>query len=370
MKRRLLVMGVLTGTALICGLLVSWNFIRDYMIASYFANMPRPAQTVSSAEVKVKDWTPGITAIGTSRAANGVDLAVQIGGIVKDIRFQPNQQVNAGDLILQLDDAVEKADLIDAQAAVALESSTLSRSKTLTSRGVGTQASNEQAVAQFATARSRLARTQAIIEQKALKAPFSGVIGIARINVGQFLQPGTVVATLQDLKSMKVDFSVPEQMINRIKIGQSVKFGLEETVLNLEGRIIGIDPKVDPQTRLVSVQAIFENKGDSSILPGRFVHVRIELPREENVITVPQTAVITSLYGDYVYTVHEETKGDQKQLIAKQVFVKVGRREGRESEIISGLTAGQKIVTAGQNKIQSGTVIKIDNSIDVTAENR
>lgn len=370
MKQRRLVIVVLASTAVICGLLVIFNFFRDYMIANYFATMQRPAQTVSSAEVKVKEWTPGIAAIGTSRAANGVDLAVQIGGVVKDIRFQPNQQVNAGDLVLQLDDAVEKADLIDAQAGVALESSTLSRSRTLTSRGVGTQASNEQAVAQFATARSRLARTQAVIEQKALKAPFSGIIGIARINVGQFLQPGTVVATLQDLKSMKVDFSVPEQMVNRIKVGQSVKFGLEETSLNLVGHIIGIDPKVDPQTRLVSAQAIFENNGDNSILPGRFVHVRIELPREENIVTVPQTAVITSLYGDYVYTIQEEAKDDQKQLIAKQVFVKVGRREGTESEIISGLTPGQKIVTAGQNKIQSGAVIKINNSIDVTAANR
>ncbi len=370
MKQRWLVIVVLAGTAVICGLLVSFNFFRDYMIANYFATMQRPAQTVSSAEVKAKEWTPGIAAIGTTRAANGVDLAVQISGVVKDIRFKPNQQVNAGELILQLDDAVEKADLIDAQAGVALESSTLSRSKTLTSRGVGTQASNEQAVAQFATARSRLARTQAVIDQKALKAPFSGVIGIARINVGQFLQPGTVVATLQDLKSMKVDFSMPEQMIDLIKIGQSVKFGLEETSLNLVGHIIGVDPKVDPQTRLVSVQAMFENNGDNSILPGRFVHVRIELPREENIVTVPQTAVITSLYGDYVYTIQEEAKGDQKQLIAKQVFVKVGRREGTESEIVSGLTPGQKIVIAGQNKIQSGAVITINNSIDVTATNR
>ena len=181
---------------------------------------------------------------------------------------------------------------------------------------------------------------------------------------------GAVVATLQDLKSMKVDFSVPEQMVNRVKVGQSVKFGLEETSLNLVGHIIGVDPKVDPQTRLVSVQAMFENNGDNSILPGRFVHVRIELPREENIVTVPQTAVITSLYGDYVYTIQEEAKGDQKQLIAKQVFVKVGRREGTESEIVSGLTPGQKIVIAGQNKIQSGAVITINNSIDVTATNR
>ncbi|MEZ5647580.1 MAG: efflux RND transporter periplasmic adaptor subunit [Alphaproteobacteria bacterium] len=370
MKRRVLGIIVLVSTLAVCAFLVFFNFYRDKVTAEIFAHMPAQPQTVSATEVVAKDWTPGIMAIGTTQAANGVDLAVQVAGIVKDIRFRPNQHVNVGDLILQLDDAVEKADLIDAQASVSLESSALSRSKALASRGAGTQVANEQALAQLATARSQLARTQAIINQKALKAPFSGIIGIPRINLGEFLQPGTIIATLQDLSSMKVDFTVPEQMIDHIKVNQSVRFGLTETEFPIIGHIIGIDPKIDPQTRLVSVQAIFENNDAFSILPGRFVHVRIELAREPNIVTVPQTAIITSLYGNYVYVVQEEKKDEQSQLIAKQVFVKVGRREGTESEIISGLMPGQKIVTAGQNKLQPGAVIKINNNIDVTAAGR
>jgi membrane fusion protein (multidrug efflux system) len=268
--------------------------------------------------------------------------------------------------LVQLDDSVERADLVDIQAAVKLSEANLERSSTLRSRGFDTQASYDQLVAQLATARSRLARVQAVIDQKALKAPFAGVAGISRIDVGQFLQPGTVVSTFQDLRSMKVDFTVPEQQVQQVKVGQPVRFGLTATDLVFSGQIIGIDPRVDPQTRLVSVQALLEDNRNQRILPGQFLHVRIDLPVQPNVVTVPQTAVIASLYGDYVYLVEPEEKDGQTRAVAKQVFVKVGRREGAESEILSGVRPGQKVVVAGQNKLQAGAPVKIDNSIDVT----
>jgi membrane fusion protein (multidrug efflux system) len=365
MKRRIVVSLVAFLAVGLCAGLVWFNFFRDKLIADIFAHMPRPAQTVSAADVKTVTWTPGIAAIGTARAENGVELAVEIAGLVKDIRFTPNQQVEKGELVVQIDDAVERADLIDAEAALELGKANLARTTALRTRGFDTQAQYDQVVAQVATARSKLERYKAIIDQKALKAPFSGTIGIARINPGQYVQPGTVVATLQDLDRMKVDFTIPEQMIDKVRIGQPVRFGTSDARLDRTGKIVGIDPRIDPQTRLVSVQALLDDNRDRAVVPGQFLRVRVDLPPEPGVVTVPQTAVVTSLYGDYVYLV-EAAAGDKPGLTVKQVFVKVGRRDGGLVEVTSGLVPGTRIVVSGQNKLQGGAAVKIDNSIDVT----
>jgi membrane fusion protein (multidrug efflux system) len=366
MKRLIVVSLVFLFAIALSGGLVWFNFFRDRMIAEFFSKMRPPPQTVSAVKVETKLWTPGITAIGTARAENGVELAVQTGGVVKEIKFQANKRFVKGDLLVQLDDAVERADLADIEAAVKLSESNFERSSTLRSRGYDTQVAHDQTVAQLATARSRMARLQAVIDQKALKAPFNGVAGIPRIDVGQFLQPGTVVATFQDLRSMKVDFTLPEQLVTKVQVGQPVRFGLTETDLAFSGRVTGIDPRVDPQTRLVSVQALLTDNKDETVLPGQFMHVRIELPQEPNVVTVPQTAVITSLYGDYLFVVDQEENGAEPHQVVKQVFVKVGRREGGVSEILSGVQPGQVVVISGQNKLQSGAAVKINNSIDIS----
>lgn len=363
MSRRIVVGIVLAFTLLLCAALIGFNFFRDQAIKNFFATMKQPPQAVTSAKVEARTWNPGISAVGTARSAKGVDLAVETAGLVKQINFEPNQQISQGNVLVQLDDAVERADLQDVQAAVKLGEASFERSKTLTSRGFGTEASYDQVVAQLATAHSRQARLEATIDQKALKAPFSGVIGISRIDVGQYLQPGTVVASFQDLSSMKVDFTVPEQSVDQIKLGQEIRLGVSENDLSLSGHVIGKDPRIDPKTRLVAVQALIEDNKAGVLTPGQFVHVRAILPAEPNVITVPQTAVITSLYGDYVYTIE---KDDQGRDVARQIFVKSGRRDAGLMEIKSGLAAGQVVVASGQNKLQGGVLVKIDNSIDLT----
>lgn len=366
MKRRLTAALLLVLALAICGGLVWFNFFRDQMIAGFFASMKAPAQTVSAIEVKAREWTPGINAIGTTRAANGVELAVQTGGVVKDVNIRPNKQFKSGEILVQLDDAVERADLLDVKAAVSLSEQSLERAAALRARGSGTEVAEDQARAQLAAARSRMARLEAVIDQKALKAPFDGVAGISRVDVGQYLQPGTVVATFQDLSRMKVDFTVPEQMAAQLKLGQGVSFALTEGDWSMSGEVIGIDPRVDPKTRLVAVQAVIADAKDTTILPGQFIRVRVELKPQPNVLTVPQTAVVSSLYGDYVFVIEAEAKDGESREVARQVFVKVGRRDGGVSEIVSGLTPGQKVVASGQNKLQSGSAVKINNSIDVT----
>ncbi|WP_114943107.1 efflux RND transporter periplasmic adaptor subunit [Microvirga calopogonii] len=366
MKRRIVVALVFILAIGLCAGLIWFNFFRDKMITQFFATMQQPPQVISAAKVESKTWTPSISAIGTAKAANGVELAFETAGIVSEIKFKANQNVRQGEVLVQLDDSVERADIQDVQANVKTAESSFERAKTLSTRGYGTEANLDQASALLAAARSRLARLQATIEQKALKAPFSGVIGIPRVDVGQYLQPGTVIASFQDLSSMKVDFTVPEQRASEVRLGQEIHLGTTEGNLPFKGHVIGKDPRVDPKTRLVSVQALVEDNKDGTILPGQFLHVEVVLPAQPNVMTVPQTAVIASLYGDYVYTIDEEQKDGKPVLIAKQVFVKTGRRRGGALEIVSGVNPGQQVVASGQNKLQSGAAVKIDNTIDVT----
>lgn len=352
----------------VCAGLIWFNFFRQEMIGQFFASQKPPSQVVSTIEVTPDTWTPGIVAIGTARAAQGVQLAVQINGVVKQIAFEANDKVDKDQLLVQLDDAVERADLIDAEAAVKVAQAAERRSRRLRTSGFDSEAAFDKVTADLDAALSKLARTKAAIELKSLEAPFAGTIGIPRIEVGEYVSAGTVVATLQDLDHISVDFAVPEQFIAQVTMGQTVRFGFVEEKLGLSGRITGIDPRGDPQTRLVSVRADITDDAGEVIIPGRFLHVRIDLPAEPNVIAVPQTSVVTSLYGDYVYKVvpddREGAAADGKML--RQVFVKTGRREGQGIEILDGLAQGDVIVTAGQNKLQPGASVEVDNSIDIT----
>jgi membrane fusion protein (multidrug efflux system) len=366
MKRRIVVSLVFILAIGLCAGLVWFNFFRDKMITQFFANMQQPPQTVTAAKAEATTWTPSISAIGTAKAANGVELAVQVGGVVKDINFKPNDRIKEGAVMVQLDDAVDRADLANVQAQVKLAEAGFQRSRALAARGITAEATFEQNEAQLATSRAQEAKVKAVIDQKALKAPFSGVVGIPQVDIGQYVQPGTVVASFQNLQSMKVDFTVPEQMAGEIKLDQEVRVGVKEGDLPFKGRVIGKDPRVDPKTRLVSVQALIEDNKDGAILPGQFLHVEAILPTQPNVITLPQTAVITSLYGDYVYTIEPEERAGQQVQVAKQVFVKAGRRRGGSLEILSGVNPGQQVVASGQNKLQAGATVKIDNTIDVT----
>jgi membrane fusion protein (multidrug efflux system) len=368
MKRRILAVIVLVLVVALCGGLIWFNYFRQEMIGQFFANNKPPAQVVSTTEIKTATWTPGIAAIGTARAAHGVQLAVQANGIVKEIAFKANDKVEKGQLLVQLDDAVERADLIDADAAVKVAQAAEKRSRQLKSEGFDSQAALERAAADLDAALSKLEKTRAAIDLKSLEAPFSGTIGIPRIEVGQYVSAGTVVATLQDLETMTVDFAVPEQFITMLSLGQSVKLGFKENELEFSGTITGIDPRGDPETRLVNVRAEIDDNSGEAVIPGRFLHVRIDLPVEPDVITVPQTAVVTSLYGDFVYKVvadEREGAGEGAKML-KQAFVKIGRRDGRQIEILNGLEEGDVVVTAGQNKLQPGASVKVDNTLDIT----
>ncbi|MCT7378601.1 efflux RND transporter periplasmic adaptor subunit [Chelativorans salis] len=347
---------------IVVGGLVGYNLFRDRMIQDFFANMPVQPVAVSTVKLEPTDWTPSIEAIGTMSAINGVDLTVEVAGIVDEIHFQANDRVEKGDVLVQLDDATQRADLAAAQAQADLDKTNLQRALELQRRQVGTEVNVESARAAADASAAEVEKAQASLDQKQLKAPFAGVAGIPRVVLGQYITPGTTVATLQDVDTMRVDFTVPEQEFGLLKIGQPVRLGSDEQNLSYTGAIRGIDPKIDPSSRLANVRAEVANP-DGRLVPGQFVEVEVVQPEESDVLALPQTAVVTSLYGDYAYVVRPAENGEdgaeQPSLVVKQVFVKTGRRSGAEVEIVEGLSAGDQVVTAGQNRLSNGASVTV-----------
>lgn len=383
MVKRLLIAIVLI--ALIAGGLIGFNIFRDQAISEFFANRPRPALTVSTAKVDEIVWTPQIQAIGTVGAARGVDLTVETAGVVQEVNFKANDRVEEGQLLVALNYNVQQADLKAARAQAERDRQALTRAEELLKRGVGSETAAESARAAATASDAQVAKLEAVLAQKQLRAPFSGTIGIPHVETGQYVVPGDIIATLQNLDTLRADFSVPEQNLPVLEMGLPVRYGLAEDALDFSGKVTGIEPRVDPQTRLVAIRAEISD-ASGRLSPGQFVQVRVELPAEDDVLVVPQTAIITSLYGDYVFRVEpaeDEAKGSEQAgaedggeadatadgqdagpaLVARQVFVKIGRRAGGMVEIVEGLSAGDDVITAGQNRLGNNAPVTVDNSV-------
>lgn len=343
--------------ALVGGGLVGFNFYRDQMIEQFFADMPVQTLPVTTITAEPITWRPTINTIGTAHASRGVDLTVEAAGIVQEILFDSNEQVEAGQLLLRLDDAVQNADLEAAMTRLEQEELGLERTRELQTRGVATSVSLEGAQASYRSAQAQAARVSALLEQRRMKAPFTGTIGLPRVDVGQYVSPGTPVTTLQDIETMRVDFSLPELQLPHLFMGQGLSVRIEGRDEAFSGSITGIDPRVDASTRLVAVRGIIENPG-GEVTPGQFVRVEIDLPEEDNVIAVPQTALITSLYGDFVYVVRHDPD-DEEVLRARQVFVQPGRRSQDLIEIRTGIEPGDVVVSTGQNRLSNGSPVSL-----------
>ncbi len=349
--------------ALVGGGLVWFNLFRDKAIQDFFANMPVQTIAVSTVEAEPDIWTPSISAIGTVGANRGVELTVETTGIVKDVNFDANQVIEAGIVLVQLDDVVQQADLAAAKLQADLDRQALERAQELQQRGVGSTVALQAAEAAASVSAAQVEKLEAIVQQKQLRAPFGGTLGIPRVELGQYISPGTAVVTLQDLETMRVDFTVPEQQLGLLKMGQSLRLNLDGIEGGFEGAITGIDPRVDPASRLVSVRASITNP-EGRLTPGQFARIVVALPEEDGVIALPQTAVVASLYGDHVYVVTTTGEGEEAKSEVRQKFVKVGRRSGQLVEIVEGVAAGDQVVTAGQNRLSNGTPVKIDNTVN------
>ncbi len=344
--------------ALLSGGLVGFNLFRDQMIDQAFAEMGPQPQAVAVHEVEAGPWQPGLTAFGTVSAARGVMLVLEAEGRILEVTFDGNQDVAEGDLLVRVEDDMQRAELAAAVADAWLAEQALDRAETLGETGTAAEVTVEEAEATLSAAQAQVERLEATLRRTRLVAPFDGEIGIPQVETGQFADAGMEVASLQRTDTVRVDFSIAEREVRNIAPGQTVQLIGELEGDGLEGEISAIEPRTDPDSRLVSVRAPFDNT-DGLLRPGQFVRVRVLLDERDDVIAVPQTAVITSLFGDYVYALNEPEDAEH-DLEVRQVFVEIGAREGDRIEIADGLEPGDRVVTAGQNRLSNRSPVTID----------
>ena len=333
------------------------------------AMAPKP-QAVSAEPVKVEQWTRRLPAIGTTRAFQGIDVAPQVAGVVSAIHFKSGEDVAAGAPLLEIDDSVDQADLKNGLAQLKNAEISLQRQQTLVAGGNTAKAQVDAAIAARDSAAATVERTRAIIAQKKIAAPFAGRLGISKVDVGQFLSVGSSIVTLQQLDPMYVDFQSPEQSLSDLAVGQEARMVLDAfSGQTFVGKIRAIDARVSQDTRNVLVRAEFANP-DHKLLPGMFANIEVTTGAPSDVLTVPRTAIIYSLYGDNIFLVKpappqageaQAATGEAKgALIVERRFVRLGEARGERVAIDEGVSAGDLAVTAGQIKLQPNFPVTID----------
>ena len=346
--------------ALLVGGLVLFNYFRGQMIAQFFANNKPPPSSVSIAEAKSEVIPNLLTAVGGLAAVHQVDVTSDVSGRITDIMFAPGATVKAGNPLVQLFDAPDRADLANFKAQATVAQLSLDRAKQLASRQFGPQATVDSAQAAYDQAQAGIAKTEAIISQKLVRAPFDGELGVRHVEVGQFLTAGTQIVTLTDLSTLYANLTVTEKDSAALKVGQTVRILVDAYPgRTFEGKITAIEPQIATDTRNIRVQATLENP-DHILKPGMFATTTVVLPDKPAVVTIPETAVDYTLYGDSVFLITEKKADDGKtSLTAVRTFVRSGNRISGRAEILSGLKPGDRVVAVGQLKLQSGAAVAI-----------
>jgi membrane fusion protein, multidrug efflux system len=358
MVRWFIIVGLLL--ALLAGGLVWFNYFRSQMIAQFFANNKPPPSSVAIAEAKSEVVPNLLMAVGDLAAVHQVNVTSDVSGRITDIMFTPGSTVKAGSPLVQLFDAPDQGDLASFKAQATGAQLALDRAKQLASRQFGPQATADAAQATFDQANAGIAKTQALISQKLVRAPFDGELGVRHVEVGQFLTAGTQIVSLTDLATLYANFTVTEKQSAALKVDQTVRVSVDAYPgRTFEGKINAIEPQIATDTRNIRVQATLDNP-DHILKPGMFATTTVVLPDKPAVITVPETAVDYTLYGDSVFLVTEKKEDDGKtSLTAVRTFVRTGNRIHGRAEILSGLKPGDRVIAVGQLKLQSGAAVAI-----------
>lgn len=326
-----------------------------------------PPAFVSFGKVSAESWENRISSVGSVAAYQGVTVAAEADGTVREILFEPGSSVKAGDLLVRLDTEVEEAQLAAAEAAAELAATTLQRTKELFSSNTISKADLDAAEATLKQTRAQADNLRAIIAKRSVRAPFAGRLGIRQINVGQFLNKGEPVVSLQALDPVYVEFSLPQQQLGAVAEGMLVRVRADAyPEAPFEGKLTAVNPQVDPVTRSVRMQATFDN-ADARLRPGMFVEVDVVLPEAQQVLAIPETAVVYAPYGSTVFVAAEGEAGPdgKKPLVAELRNVRLGQRRGDFVAVVSGLKAGERIVTNGGLKLRPGAVL-MESSLGVT----
>lgn len=376
MTKRMIYM--LMTVAVVFGLIFGWVALRSYFIKNYIAGMSDQAQTVATVKAEVTSWRENVRAVGTLSALRGTEIAAEVAGIVTKINFEAGQNVKAGDVLVELRADSDIAKLNSLKATMDLAQRNYARSAELLKKGNVSKATYDNQLSAYNAAKANVAEQQALVDKKVIRAPFEGVVGIKRVDIGQYVNAGVDLVTLQQLDPIHIDLLMPQQQLASIKAGVDV--ALASDVYPGEqftGKITGIDPKVDPDTRNFRVQATIGNK-DRKLMPGMFASVEITVGEPHSYVTLPQTALTYNAYGETLFVVvpakpaegqseaPKEEDGSPR-LEAIQKFVTVGETRGDQVAILKGIKEGEIVVNAGQLKLKNGSHVVINN--DVTMPN-
>ena len=362
---------ILLSTVILGGLgagIYYWSHIGlPAVIADAVMNSPRPAETVSAEEARTDSWQPQISGIGTLTAFEGIDITPQVGGVVKEINFQSGQSVKKGTLLIKLDIATEEADMRSLTAQLINAETDLARKEALAKKGISPRSELDGLRTTRDTLQASIDRLRAVVAQKFIYAPWDGRVGLKDIALGSFLAPGQKIVWLQKIDPIYADFNVTEADYGRISEGQKITASFNAYPgKSFEGRIVTTDARMSDTSRSIKVRAEIAN-ADGKLVPGMYADVLVDSGVPVSVVTVPQTAVTFSLYGDNVFVVVPARKSDPKakdeELAIERRFVKAGTIRGGRVAIESGLAPGDKVVTAGHNKIDQGSKVVIDNSV-------
>lgn len=335
-----------------------------------------PPEVVATAVAQKQTWESTLGAVGSVVTAKGVAVSNDAPGVVVRLHFDSGDTVKQGAVLVELDTSVERAQLASLRARRDLAELSAKRSTTLASSGAVAQAQVDADTSSFKSLSADVDALGAQIARKTIRAPFSGKLGMRQVNLGQYLAPGTAVTTLESQKASLVDFALPQQELPKLSVGMAVRGVLSGSTKPLEGSIEAIDPAVDPMTRNIKVRASLPDP-ESQLRPGMFLRVEVVLPQKEEVVAVPQTAIVHASYGDSVFTTEEKPGPDGKpRKVAQQHFVKLGPTRGDFVTVLDGLEAEREVVTAGAFKLRNGIPLKVNNegtpqpSLDPHPENR
>ncbi|MEX5581938.1 efflux RND transporter periplasmic adaptor subunit [Pseudomonas lurida] len=365
LRRRMLIMlGVVLLIVLLLGGYKAFSIYQQIQVFS----TPKPPVSVAVATAAEQPWQLRLPSVGTLKALQGVNLSLEVAGTVKDVQFESGQKVRAGQPLVQLDSAVESALLETAQADLGLAQLDYGRGSQLVGSQAISKGEFDRLSAQLQKNKATVNQLKASLAKKHIVAPFSGTIGIRQVDVGDYLASGTVIATLQDISSLYVDFYIPEHAVPKVALGQAVQVEVSAYPgEQFPGSVSAINPKVENSTRNVLVRATLANP-NGKLLPGMFTSLDVLLPNPAPQIVVPEGAITYTLYGNSVYAVVEKkTDGGEVEkdasgkpvLIAERRFVETGERRGGLVLVTKGLNAGEQVVSAGQLKLDNGTPIAI-----------
>lgn len=359
LKRMFLVLGLLL--LVIAGL----GFVKYRQIHTAIAmgaSFAPPPTAVTTIIAKRETWPSTLQVIGTAAAIQGVTVSADLPGTVDKINFESGKAVKAGDILVQLDTRQERAQLAAAESDRDLARINYGREQQLVKEGVVPKTEFDNAFAQQKSTEARVGEIQATIDRKIIRAPFSGILGIRQVNLGQYLAAGQAIVPLQSLNPIYVNFGVPQQEAPRVQVGRTIEVSSDELRgIHFNGRVTAVDSVVDQTTRNIQVQATVPNPSDR-LRPGMYVQVAVGVGAPRDVITLPASAINYAPYGDSVYVVSTD-KDAQGNRTVRQQFVKVDGSRGDQVAVVSGLNPGDEVVSSGVFKLRNGAPVQVNNKV-------